>query len=346
MSTTVDEIAPDIFRIATLLDQRSVTFIQFLIRDEMPLLYHTGARALFPDTLDALKRLIDPARLRYVSWSHLESDECGAVNDLLAVAPNAELVQGEIGVSHSVSDFFGRPVTGMADGGVLDLGEKRLRFLLTPNVPHCWDAIALFEETTSTLFAGDLFTHVGDTVAITDDDIVGPAMDAEAIFRATSLAPDTVVTLERLAALSPATLAVMHGASYRGDGARALKELAAAQAELEARSAEVAAAERSMRDRTITIKGLEQEVKRLGGKSKADQFAPVDDLREIPGIGAATAKSLKTAGFTAFHHIAALTEEEIEELSKTLRVSSEKIARDKWVQEAKKLHYSKYKERI
>jgi flavorubredoxin len=232
MSTKVDEIADGIYRISTwdpdTAPPAGFTFNQFLVDAEQPLLYHTGARGMFPLVSEAIARIMPVERLRWISFGHNEADECGAMNQFLAAAPNAQVVHGPLGVAINVNDLADRTPVTLNDGEVLDLGDKRIRMITTPPVPHCWDAIALFEETTSTLFAGDLFTHVGDTVAITDDDIVGPAMDGEAIFRATSLTPETVVTIERLAELSPATLAVMHGASYRGDGARALKELAAA----------------------------------------------------------------------------------------------------------------------
>ena len=226
MATTVDEIAPDIFRIASQLGDRPVTFIQFLIRDEKPLLYHTGARALFPDTLDAIKRIIDPAKLRFISWSHLESDECGAVNDLLGVAPKAELVQGKIGVTHAIGDFFGAPVKGMPDGGVLELGEKRLRYLITPNVPHCWDAIMTYEETTGTLFCSDLFASFGKPEPMTESDIVGPSIaNLSRDFRGFPIGPHTGVVLDRLAALNPEVIAGHHSSAFRGDTGQALRDL-------------------------------------------------------------------------------------------------------------------------
>jgi flavorubredoxin len=226
MTTTVHEIAPEIFRIATSVEGRPITFIQFLIRDEKPLLYHTGARALFPDTIEAIKRIVDPAALRYISWSHLESDECGAVNDLLGVAPRAELVHGEIGVRLSIADFFDRPVTAMADDGVLELGEKRLRFLVTPNVPHCWDAIMAYEETTGTLFCSDLFASYGNLDPITESDIVGPSV-AQLSRGAGSLpiGPHTGVVLDRLADLSPRMIAGHHSSAYTGDTSQALRDL-------------------------------------------------------------------------------------------------------------------------
>lgn len=225
MSTTVHEIAPDIYRIATTIPEAPVSFIQFLIKDEKPLLFHTGSRAYFDQTLEAVKRLIDPGDLRYISWSHLEGDECGALNEFLAAAPNAEPVQGALGVQ-SGADFVSRPIRAMGDGEVLDLGEKRFRFLITPHVPHCWDAIMAFEETTGALFCSDLFTSFGEAPAVTDSDIVGPAL---ATFAALPdympIGPHTGRVFDRLEALAPKTIAGHHSSTYNGDAVQALRDL-------------------------------------------------------------------------------------------------------------------------
>ena len=224
MTTTVDEIAPDIFRIASATPGRAVTFIQFLLRDEKPLLYHTGFKALLPDTLAAISRILDPPSLRYISWSHLEGDECGAINDFLALAPDAEPVQARLGVQ-TAADFVARPISPIADDGVLDLGAKKLRFLVTPNVPHCWDAIMAFEETTRTLFCSDLFAVGGEPTPMTESDVVGPAIarvkqapDAMPIGRFTG------AVLGRLADLQPRVLAGHHSSAYTGDASQALRD--------------------------------------------------------------------------------------------------------------------------
>ena len=230
--TTVDEIGDGIYRLATWIPDvappAGFTFNQFLLDAEEPLLYHTGMRALFPLVSEAITRVMPIERLRWISFGHVEADECGAMNLLLAAAPDAQVVHGPLGVDISLNDLADRPPVVLGDGEVLDLGGKRVRMITTPHVPHSWDAITLFEEETNTLMAGDLFSHVGNGPAITEDDLVGAAMDAEALFRPTSLAPDTVVVLERLAELQPSTLAVMHGSSYTGEGGKALQQLAAA----------------------------------------------------------------------------------------------------------------------
>jgi len=222
----VHEIADGIYRIASFNPQSPVTYIQFLIKDERPLLFETGPRALFSDTLEAVKKILDPSTLRYVSWSHLESDECGAANDFLKVAPQAEPLCGEVGAFLSVGDFFSRTVRGMKDSELLDLGRHRIRFLTTPHVPHSWDAILLYDETTRTLFASDLFAHLGKLLPITEGDIVGPAMELYR-FRPDYLpvGSHTEQVLRRLEALAPEVLAAHHAPAFHGNVAQALRDL-------------------------------------------------------------------------------------------------------------------------
>jgi flavorubredoxin len=226
MSTEVMEIAPDIFRISTFPEGGRLAFGQFLIRDERPLLFHTGGRRIFAETLAAVSGLIDPARLRYIAWSHLESDECGAMNDFLRVAPRAEPVHSPMGKRLGADDFFDRPVLALEDGATLDLGSRRLRFLATPHVPHSWEAIMAFEETTGTLFASDLFTTIGETPALTDGDIVGPALKMlEQAPDYLPVGPRTAAVFERLQALQPRVIAGHHAPAFTGDAVQALRDL-------------------------------------------------------------------------------------------------------------------------
>jgi flavorubredoxin len=232
MYTKIDEIAPDVFRLSTLVPDVApggFTFNQFLIRDEQPFLFHTGMRQLYPLVSDAISKLISIDELRWISFAHVEADECGAMNLLLADAPRAEVVHGGLACMLSLNDLADRPPHVIGDD-VLDVGHHRLRFLPTPHVPHNWESGLWFDEATSTLFAGDLFTHTGDGPALTEDDVVEPAFVAEDIFHATSLGPDLVPTLGRLAELGPSVLALMHGSSYTGDGATQLRALAAGYA--------------------------------------------------------------------------------------------------------------------
>jgi flavorubredoxin len=226
MPTTVTEIASDVFRISTFPEGGRLAFGQFLIRDERPLLFHTGGRRIFAETLAAVGSLIEVAKLRYIGWSHLESDECGAMNDFLRVAPAAEPVHSPMGKRLGADDFFDRPVLALDDGQVLELGSKRLRFLTTPHVPHSWEAIMAFEETTGTLLASDLFTTIGETPALTDHDIVAPALQMlEQAPDYLPVGPRTAGVFERLYALRPKVIAGHHAPAYTGDTVRALRDL-------------------------------------------------------------------------------------------------------------------------
>ncbi len=232
MSTTVDEIADGIYRLSTwvpdIAPPAGFTFNQFLVAADEPLLFHTGPRAMFPLVSEAVGTILPIERLRWITFGHVESDECGSMNQWLAAAPRAEVAHGMTGCMVSLNDLADRPPRPLADGEILDLGDKRVRHLDTPHVPHAWEARVLYEETTGTLLCGDLFTHLGNGPALTTDDIVEPAMQAEAMFRSTSLAPDTADVMRRLGDLAPNTLALMHGSSFSGDGAKALNNLAAA----------------------------------------------------------------------------------------------------------------------
>jgi len=235
MQTSVHEIAPGVYRLSTLLPDitdAGFTMNQFLVDADEPLLFHCGPRALFPLVVDAAARVLPLERLRWVSFGHVEADECGAMNQWLAAAPNAQVTFGALGCMVSVNDLADRPPRPLADGEVLDIGGHRLRQIPTPHVPHGWDAQVLFDETTATLFCGDLFTQVGDGPALVHDaDLVTPAFAAEDMFHATGLTPSTARTIHALADLAPRTLALMHGPSAAGGCAPALSALADGYAE-------------------------------------------------------------------------------------------------------------------
>jgi len=232
MTTTVTEIAADVFRLSTWAPEYGIQVNQFLLRDDEPFIMHTAFKRMFPSTREAVAKVVDPARLRWLGFSHFESDECGALNDWLAVAPQAAATCSVVGAMVNLSDFAIREARGLADGEVLETGRHRLRFLATPHVPHGWDAGLFFDETTRTLFCSDLFFQPGEPEPLTTNDIVGPARDAIREGMRGPLANDmpytpyTDATFQRLAALAPTTLATMHGSSFSGDCARALRELA------------------------------------------------------------------------------------------------------------------------
>lgn len=231
METRIDEIADGIFRLSTFVPEVAApagfAFNRFLVLGEEPLLFHTGLRKMFGQTWDAVNRIVPGERLRWITYGHIEADECGALNEWLAAAPNAQAAHGAIGTSVSLNDLADRPPRALADGEVIELGRgKRVRYLDTPHTPHGWDAGLLYEEATGTFLCGDLFSQVGDGPALTRGDIVGPAIAAEDMFQSASLHPTMGATLRRLAALAPRTLALMHGPAFEGDGAAALHALA------------------------------------------------------------------------------------------------------------------------
>jgi flavorubredoxin len=229
VQTTVDEIAPDIFRLSTYvpdLGPTGFTFNQFLVRDDEPFLFHTGMRQIFPLVSEAIGRVVPVDSLRWISFAHVEADECGAMNEFLAAAPQAQVVHGELACMVSLNDLADRPPRPMAENEVLVTGTHRLRFVPTPHVPHNWESGLWFDETSATLFAGDLFTALGNGPAVVTESIVDAALVGEEVFHATSIGAATAPTLRRLADLGPTTLATMHGSSYSGDGARQLLELA------------------------------------------------------------------------------------------------------------------------
>jgi flavorubredoxin len=232
MATTVTEIADNVYRISTFAPDYGIQFNQFLVKDEEPFLMHTGFKKMFAATREGVASVLDPARIRWIGFSHFESDECGALNEWLTAAPQAQAVCSFVGAMVSVNDFALRPARALADGEVLPIGRQRLRFLATPHVPHCWDAGLFFEETGRILLCSDLFFQPGEPPPLTRGDIVGAARDAMIAGQSGPLAKDmpytpyTDATLQRLADLRPHTLATMHGASFSGDGERALRDLA------------------------------------------------------------------------------------------------------------------------
>ncbi|WP_174189743.1 MBL fold metallo-hydrolase [Nocardia barduliensis] len=229
MDTRTDEIAEKIYRISTFIPEvgpTGFTFNQFLIDAEEPLLFHAGMRALFPLVSAHIARIMPVERLRWITFGHVEADECGAMNLFLAAAPHAQVAHGLLGCLVSIDDMADRLPRRLDDGEVIELGGRRVRHLDTPHAPHNWEARVLYEETTGVLFCGDLMTQLGNGPALTGADLVEQAGVAEDVFHATSLGPAVPATLDRLAELAPTTLAIMHGSSFTGDGATALRDLA------------------------------------------------------------------------------------------------------------------------
>jgi flavorubredoxin len=233
--TMITEIAPDVFRICTYIPEINLQFNQFLVRDEQPLLFHTGMKSLFPVVRDAVATLLDPAAIQWIGFSHFEADECGSLYEWQSLAPEATAVCSLVAKVVSVDDVVSqRPARALEDGEVLCTGKYRFRFLQTPHVPHCWEASLLFEETHGTLLCSDLFYQSGDVEPSTSSDVVGRFKQTLADYQKGPLANylpytnQTEPTLKRLASLKPRTLATMHGSTFVGDGERAIADLAQA----------------------------------------------------------------------------------------------------------------------
>lgn len=227
----IDEIAHGVHRISILMPEINLQFNHFLIVDEEPMLYHTGMRRMFPEVLEAVGRVIDPATLRWIGFSHFEVDECGSLNDWLEVAPRAQAVTGVVGALVNLNDFARRPPRALTPDETLTTGRLRFRYRPTPHLPHGWDAGVLFEETQRVLFCSDLFHHDGDVEPLTESDILGRVRASIVSYQAGPLMDympytrNTRPLLEGLASLEPRLLATMHGSSFEGDGAKALLEL-------------------------------------------------------------------------------------------------------------------------
>lgn len=228
LHTSVDEIADSIFRFSTWvpdISEHGFTFNQFLLTGDQPFLFHCGMRQLFPLVSAAIAQVIPLEQLRWISFAHLEADECGAMNMLLAAAPHAEVIHSPLACLLSLNDLCDRPPVAVGPDAH-DIGGHRLRFIATPHVPHNWEAGVWFDEATSTLLAGDLLSQTGNPAPLSESDLVDAAIAAEELFHATGLTTTLAPTLHQLADLNPATLAVMHGASFAGDGAAQLRSLA------------------------------------------------------------------------------------------------------------------------
>jgi len=230
MTPKKTQIAPGIFKFSTYVPEiappAGFGFNQYLVLGSEPLLFHTGPRHMFKPVMEAVGSVIAPQSLRWISFGHVESDECGAMNDWLAIAPDAQIVHGATACMVSLNDLADRPPRVLSDGEVLDLGGKRVRWIDTPHVPHAWESGLIFEEVTETLFSGDLFSQIGDGIPVTAESIVPLSVRTEEMFKATSLTPWTGSTIRKLADLKPRMLAVMHGQCFAGDCAAELLGLA------------------------------------------------------------------------------------------------------------------------
>jgi flavorubredoxin len=234
----ITEIAPDVFRLSLFVPEANLQFNQFVVRDDEPLLFHTGMKGIFPLVLESVSKIIEPSTLRHIGFSHFEADECGALNEWLEIAPNAEAVCSFVGAEVCVNDFASRPARGLNDGETFSTGKYNFRFIQPPHLPHCWEAGLLFEETNGTLFSSDLFHQNGDVAPHTESDVIESVRETLIEYNASPLANympyarQTEANMEKLIALKPKTIAAMHGSTFTGDGERALRDLAIVLREL------------------------------------------------------------------------------------------------------------------
>jgi len=229
--TRIDLIADGIHRISTPVPPEMIpggfTFNQYLVVDDAPLLYHTGPRKMFPLVREAVESVIPVSSLRYIAFSHFEADECGSLNEFLEAAPNAEPLCGAIAKMVSVDDMALRPARALADGETLSLGKHIVQWIDTPHFPHGWECGHLFDQTTKTLFCGDLFTQGGDDhEPLTTGDILDSSEAMRSAMDYFSHTKPTRELAEKLAATSPKVLACMHGSAWQGDGAELIRQLA------------------------------------------------------------------------------------------------------------------------
>jgi flavorubredoxin len=230
--TNIHEIAEGIYRINTPVSGDVIpggfSFNQYLIVDDAPLLWHTGLRKMFPLVHEAVARVMAVERLRYIAFSHVEADECGALNAWLEVASDAVPVCGKVAANVSVADLADRAPHALADGATLVLGRHTVQWFDTPHLPHAWECGYMLEQQTRTLLCGDLFTQGGAALpVVTEADILAPSEAFRQRSDYYSHTNNVQALCEKLAMPAPTTLACMHGSVWQGDGAALLRALAA-----------------------------------------------------------------------------------------------------------------------
>lgn len=228
---SIDKITEDTYRINIGMPDMipgGFSFNQYLVVDEMPLLFHTGPKKLFPLVREQIETVLPLSSLRYLAFSHVESDECGSLSEFLDASPEARPVCSQVAAMVSVGDMVEVEPLAMADGQELSLGRHQLLWQSTPHLPHGWDCGYFFDVTTKTLFCGDLFTQPGlGERPLVSNDILGPSEVFRSQMDYFSHGRDTSKLIDKLALLEPDLLACMHGSAWKGDGAGMLRKLGA-----------------------------------------------------------------------------------------------------------------------
>jgi flavorubredoxin len=216
----IDEIVDGIYRISTPPTEFvPITFNQFLIDDEEPVLVHTGVHDAYDDIRRAIGEVLDPASLRYVVLLHFEGDECGGMDRFMAEARDAQLVGSGMSAVLNLTNFgvdYVDRVRGVVDGDTIETGRHTLRFLETPHVHH-WDSMMVFEESTRSLFPSDLYIQPGDQPPVVNEDL-GVVM-CEYYREIGIFAHENAVrrTVDRLEQLEPQWVHAMHGGTLTGE---------------------------------------------------------------------------------------------------------------------------------
>jgi flavorubredoxin len=226
VGTRIDEVADGIYRIHTPFRDLpgGFSFNQYLVVDDEPLLFHTGPRQIAPLVRAAIQTVVPLAKLRWIGFSHAENDESGGMDELLATSPHAQPVCSRVGAM--VNATSSREPRGLGDGETLTTGKRTLRWIDAPHVPHGWDCGYLFDESSKTLFCGDLFTQPGaEHAPVTESDILGPSEAFRAAMDYYSHTKLAAPSIDKLVATEPRLLACMHGAAWRGDGGKLLRAL-------------------------------------------------------------------------------------------------------------------------
>src|SRR5687768_1347418 len=143
MQTNIHEIADGVHRLSTCIPDVApggFTFNQYLVEGDEPFLFHTGPRQMYPLVSEAIGKILPIESVRWISFGHVESDECGAMNLLLRDAPESQVLFIPLGCDASLNDLCDRAPRPTVDGEALDTGGHRIVVLPTPHVPHGWEA--------------------------------------------------------------------------------------------------------------------------------------------------------------------------------------------------------------
>ena len=206
---SISEITDGIYRISGFVNTYGITFNQFLIDDEKPMLIHTGPIGMYKNIEEKIKEVISLDKLAYVSFLHFESDEWGGMEFLESA--NAKLVCSELSSRLNLMGWYNIPVDHIStwDNDILKTGKKKFKFIMTPHVHH-WDSMMILEDTKS-LFTSDLYIQTGNNKPVISDDLSESMINLyrfAGIFVTEKPVRDTT---KRLDELSPNMVYPMHG---------------------------------------------------------------------------------------------------------------------------------------